>query len=106
MHRPDGDTRRMVSELAGVGIRQDEIARIIGIDSRTLRKHYNDELDNAAVKKNLEVANRLYEKALEGDVASMIFWLKTRARWKDTQQHDVNHSGDIKVKYVKPDSNT
>ena len=37
--------REWVRYLAGVGVRQDDIARIIGCAPKTLRKRLRDELD-------------------------------------------------------------
>jgi hypothetical protein len=62
------------------------IARVIGIDPKTLRRHYRDELDTGAVKATARVAEFLYRKATtEGlqCVTAAIFWLKTRGRWKE-----------------------
>ena len=44
-HQPDPAQRRQVEALAAYGIPEDDISRVIGIDSKTLRKHYRDELD-------------------------------------------------------------
>ncbi len=68
--------------MAGYGVPETDIARIIGIDPKTLRKHYRDELDTGHVKANAKVAENLYRKATgEGreSVTAAIFWLKTRA---------------------------
>jgi len=65
------------------------IARVIGIDKKTLRLHYRDELDLSMAKANATIGGALFNKAKGGDTASMTFWLKTRARWRETA--DVNH---------------
>ncbi len=54
--------------------------------------HYRDELDDGHVKANAKVAENLYRKATgEGReaVTAAIFWLKTRAGWKETSVHEV-----------------
>jgi len=38
---------------------------------------------------NATIGGALFNKAKGGDTASMTFWLKTRARWRETA--DVNH---------------
>ncbi len=85
-HEPTEATRRQVKALAAYGIQQDEIGRVIGISKPTLEKHYRDELDRAEVEANAKVAESLFKKAM-GDgsqaVTAAIFWLKTRARWKE-----------------------
>ena len=43
-HVPTDDTRNLVESLSGFGIPQDEIARLVGIDPKTLRFHYADQI--------------------------------------------------------------
>jgi hypothetical protein len=91
-HQPEPALRRQVEAMAGYGVPEIDIARVIGIDPKTLRKHYRSELDNGHVKANMKVAENLYRKATgEGReaVTAAIFWLKTRARWKETSVHEV-----------------
>jgi len=51
-HSPDPVGRRQVEALAGYGVPEADIAGMIGIDPKTLRKHYRDELDHGHVKAN------------------------------------------------------
>jgi len=93
-HRPEPSVRRQVEAMAGFGVPELDIAGVIGIDAKTLRKHYRDELDHGHVKANVKVAENLYRKATgEGReaVVAAIFWLKTRARWKETQVSEISH---------------
>ena len=83
-HIPTDDIRGVVSQMAAVGVPQPSIAKVVGLSDRTLRKYYREELDEAAIKANANVANTLYKKAMSGDTTSLIFWLKTRAGWKET----------------------
>ena len=65
------------------------IASVIGIDPKTLRKHYRHELDNGQVKATAKVAESLFRKATaEGpqSVTAAIFWLKTKGGWRETSQ--------------------
>jgi len=88
-HAPTDAQRNLVQLHATVGTTQDMIARVIGIDKKTLRKYYRDELDLSMAKANATIGGALFNKAKAGDTASMTFWLKTRARWRETS--DVNH---------------
>ncbi len=93
-HEPDAQKRRQVESLAGFGIPETEIAGLIGIDPKTLRKYYRHELDHGHTKANAKVAENLFRKAIgEGreSVTAAIFWLKTRARWKEISVHE--HGG-------------
>lgn len=86
--KPTPEHRKQVESLAGFGIIEPEIARFLGIDPKTLRKYFADELATGHIKANAAVAQSLYKKAL-GDgnqsVTAAIFFLKTRAGWKETQ---------------------
>jgi hypothetical protein len=91
-HRPDAQTRRQVEAMAGYGVPEADIAGVVGIDPKTLRKHYRSELDHGHVKANAKVAENLYRKATgEGReaVIAAIFWLKTRAGWRETSVHEI-----------------
>jgi hypothetical protein len=86
--------RRQVEAMAAYGVPEIDIARVLTIDPKTLRKHYRDELDSGHVKANVKVAENLFRKATgEGReaVTAAIFWLKTRARWKETTVNEVTH---------------
>lgn len=86
-HKPTAKDRAEVEQLAGFGIPQDDIAKLIGINRNTLEKHYRQELDNGATKAIAKVAGALFKRAMGDDAAAVsaqIFFLKTRARWSET----------------------
>jgi hypothetical protein len=93
-HKPDPTVRRQVESMAAYGIPEHDIARVVGIDPKTLRKHYRDELDLGETKANAQVAGFLFNSAKSGNVSAQIFWLKTRARWRETPV-ELRHSGTI-----------
>jgi len=78
--------RDKVRHLAGIGVPQDAIARIIGCAPKTLRKRCRDDLDRGAAEANAIVSGCLFAAAKGGNVAAQIFWLKTRARWRQRQR--------------------
>ena len=93
-HQPDPAQRRQVETLAAYGIPADDISRVVAIDAKTLRKHYRDELDLGTTKANAQVAGFLFNSARNGNVTAQIFWLKTRAGWKETPS-EHRHVGAI-----------
>src|SRR5258705_13982490 len=93
-HRPDPSQRRQVEAMAAYGIPEDNISRVIGVDPKTLRKHYREELDLGETKANAQVAGYLFNAAKNGNVTAQIFWLKTRAKWRETPV-ELKHSGSI-----------
>lgn len=90
-HEPTEKNKKTVEAMSSYGIKHEDIAKVIGIDEKTLRKYYRFELDTATAKANSQVAQRLYQKCLDGDTSSMIFWLKTRARWSETVKQEIQH---------------
>src|ERR1700755_345933 len=93
-HKPDPALRRQVAAMAAYGIPEIDIARVAGIDPKTLRKHYREELDLGETKANAQVAGFLFNAARNGNVTAQIFWLKTRARWREAAL-ELRHSGSI-----------
>lgn len=82
-HIPTSETRNKVKLWASVGTTQEVIASELKIGVDTLVKYYREELDEASAKGVANVASTLYAKAMDGDVGSMIFYLKTRGRWSE-----------------------
>src|SRR6202040_2044269 len=65
---PSDEDRRLVKSLAAVGTRQEDIARMAHIRStKTLRKHFREELDRGAIESNANVARTLYQMATSGE---------------------------------------
>jgi hypothetical protein len=79
--------------MAGYGVPEADIARVVGVDPKTLRKHYRDELDTGQIKATAKVAEFLFRKATtEGTqaVTAAIFWMKSRAGWKEASVYEVS----------------
>jgi hypothetical protein len=85
----DEAMREKVRYLAGVGVRQDDIALIIGCAPKTLRKRFRDELDRGVAEANATMCGYLFAAAKAGNIPAIIFWLKTRARWRDETAADA-----------------
>lgn len=94
-HNPDEKTRNYVESMAGVGLNQEQIAAVLDIAPKTLRKYYDKELKTSKTKTIARVAGKLVEKAVSGDVSSMIFYLKTQAKWKEADDEDETKAPNI-----------
>jgi hypothetical protein len=55
--------RERIRHLAGIGVRQEDIARIIGCAPKTLRKRLRDELDRGVAEANATIAGYLFAAA-------------------------------------------
>ena len=84
-----------VEAMAGFGLGAADIALVLAMDPSELQSIYQRELETGSIKANLRVSESLYRQAL-GDgrqaVTASIFWLKTRARWKETHAEE-NRAG-------------
>jgi len=86
VHVPTPHSRQTVRDLISFGVSRKSIAAYLKIQLSTLSKNYTDELECGLVHANMMVAKKLYEKALEGDTTSILFWLKTRGRWVEPEK--------------------
>ena len=84
----DEAMRERVRYLAGVGVRQDDIARIVGCAPKTLRKRFRDDLDRGIAEANATVCGYLFAAAKAGNISAIIFWLKTRVHWRERSAED------------------
>jgi len=101
--------REKVRYLAGLGVRQDDIAKIIGCAPKTLRKRLRDELDRGVAEANATISGYLFAAAKAGNIAAIIFWLKTRVNWRERMAPDesipgANAESNSEVLLVLPDN--
>ncbi|MHB1266405.1 MAG: hypothetical protein ACYCY2_02240 [Acidithiobacillus ferriphilus] len=93
--------REKVKLLCAMGIPQEDICKLImgptgvHITAKTLAKHFREELDTASIIANQQVAGALFRMATDPKggmkaVTAQIFWLKTRARWRETANLEVS----------------
>ena len=93
LHQPTDASRKQIEALASFGVPRDEIAKVAGICPNTLVRHYGETLDIAATKANSLVAQSLFNRAVKGDgsaaTSAAIFWLRTRAGWREKDVHEI-----------------
>jgi hypothetical protein len=110
-HIPTDETKRLVESSSGLGLPHESIAILVGIDDKTLRKHYRHELDLGKAKANGQIAKTLFQKATSGDTTSLIWWTKSQMRWSETVRQELTGENGapllsgIQVSFVKPDDN-
>ncbi len=89
LHKPTEESRRLIRQLSAVGTRHVDMAQKLGITHDTLVKHYKTEIEDGRIDANASIAQTLFQQAKEGNTAAAIFWLKTRAGWKETSAMEV-----------------
>lgn len=99
------ESKTKVTTLKSFGVTNEEISTYLGISSDTLVRHYNTELKDAIIEANHKVAAKLFKKATQDeDMTAIIFWLKTRARWRTEDNInlvDSNKDLEIEMKALR-----
>lgn len=98
-HEPTEKDRRTVQGMIAYGVPHEDVARVLGIDPKTLRKHYREEIDTASTRANAKVAELIFTaasgRALERGASwadctrAAFFWAKTRMGWRETDRHEI-----------------
>ena len=95
---PNDKDREMVEKLANWGVAEHHIAPLVGdgINTTTLRKYFMTELERGRAKASAGIGQTLFQKAMAGDVASLIWWTKTQMRWTEAPRQ-IEVSGNISI---------
>jgi len=91
-HKPTDDSKKLVRSLSAVGIRYVDIAQKLDITDDTLVKHYKKDLEDGRIDANASIGQTLFQQAKDGNTSAAIFWLKTRAGWKETSALELSGS--------------
>lgn len=81
-----------IEHLAALGMTQADMGFILGISDDTIQRYYSEAYGKGKAVAKAKVANKLFEKAMSGDSASIFFYLKTQAGWRETQHVDNTSS--------------
>lgn len=101
-HSPTDKQIAEVEAYAAVGVPHHDIARLIGISTHTLLKHYEHQLGVGKAKANAQVAKSLFRQAIDGNISAAIFWLKAQAGWREVQV--VEHTGGTTLNVINADT--
>jgi hypothetical protein len=91
-HEATEDNRRKVEAMAGYGLPQDQIAKVMQVAESTLKKYYAEELSRGVAVANSMIGEALFKRARAGNTAALIFWAKARMGWRETLHVDNTSS--------------
>jgi hypothetical protein len=78
------ECREEIKRLAGLGLSHTEIALLLDLNERTLRKHYQRELDLGPVVAKRQVLETLLTMATAGNnTTATLFWAKARCGMRE-----------------------
>jgi hypothetical protein len=94
-HNPTAETRAAVHVMTAGGVAQKAIAEILGISVRALRMHYGRDMRYGRNVATAKVIQSLFKKAVAGDTAAMIFWLRNRdgTNWEHANRQTIQLGG-------------
>lgn len=87
-----------------MGIRFEDIAGKLEINTDTLQKYYSKDLADGRIDANASIGKTLYEQAKNGNTTAAIFWLKTRAGWKETTVNEITGAdgAELVIRWAPP----
>ena len=86
---PTEDQKFLVTMMSSTGVPHERQAKALGVNSKTLRKYFKEELQVGRDRAHAEIAGALYKRALDGNVPAQIFYLKTQAGWREAQRLEL-----------------
>ena len=104
---PTEESRRFVGALVTtLNVNHGQVAAVMGLNPKTLRKHYRDELHKAKIEVDIAVGETFLAKCLGGvgqkrrwqdaDTKAIIWYTKARMGWTDKTEAGI--SGDVTIK--------
>ena len=90
---PTEDQKFLVTMMSSTGVPHERQAKALGVNSKTLRKYFKEELQLGRNRAHAEIAGALYKRALDGNVPAQIFYLKTQAGWREAQRLELRAEG-------------
>ncbi|MHB1934824.1 MAG: hypothetical protein ACYCR5_10695 [Leptospirillum sp.] len=87
MHRVRDESKKLVVDLKCAGCTNDQMAEVLKISRSTLERRYRREIDLGVHELHAKVVRTLFQKALDGDTAALIFICKARLGWSERSVH-------------------
>jgi hypothetical protein len=101
---PTDEQRQQVQAMAGMGMRHEDICVLTinpttgsGVSTATLHKHFKEELLAGGARAKMQIAQSLFARMREGNVAANIFLAKVRLGWSEKVEIE-----DVTPKYIGP----
>jgi DNA-binding CsgD family transcriptional regulator len=77
------EQQRQVKMLAALGMNHEDIAQVLEISPKTLRKHFRRELTRGDIEARTRIARNLMQSGDSGNVPAQIFLAKARLGWRE-----------------------
>ncbi len=86
--------RKQVEALAGVGLPHDQIGALLrdGVCVDVVRDNFAHELKAGKAKASAKIGQTLFNRAIGGETAALIWWTKSQMGWKEKRDIDITSS--------------
>ena len=91
---PTAKERQQVEAMAGVGLPHDQIGALVrdGVCTDVIRQYFAKELKAGKAKASAKIGQTLFNRAIGGETAALIWWTKSQMGWKEKRELDVTSS--------------
>ena len=86
--KPTPEQEKVCSLGVGFGLTHEQIAKLVGCNAKTLRKHFQHALETGRERLTMDIGSQLYKKAMNGDTISAIFLAKTKGGFQEKVEHE------------------
>lgn len=95
--------RKQVEALAGVGLPHDQIAALLrdGVCVDVVRDNFAHELKAGKAKASAKIGQTLFNRAIGGETAALIWWTKSQMGWKEKRAHELTGADGAPLEFAK-----
>lgn len=94
---PTAAQRQDVESWVRAGCTAADIGILLDVSRQTVERHFKRELELGRARLKVALGGKLVKMALAGDKTSLIFWLRTQAKWNVRVEHTGADGGAIKT---------
>jgi len=95
--------RKQVEALAGVGLPHDQIGALVrdGVCTDVIRQYFAKELKAGKAKASAKIGQTLFNRAIGGETAALIWWTKSQMGWKEKRAHELTGADGAPLEFAK-----
>ena len=100
---PTAKERQQVEALAGVGLPHDQIGALVrdGVCTDVIRQYFAKELKAGKAKASAKIGQTLFNRAIGGETAALIWWTKSQMGWKEKRAHELTGADGSPLEFAK-----
>ena len=100
---PTAKARQQVEAMAGVGLPHDQIGALVrdGVCTDVIRQYFAHELKAGKAKASAKIGQTLFNRAIGGETAALIWWTKSQMGWKEKRAHELTGADGAPLEFAK-----